>query len=214
MKILRINRRRVSRGALEEAASVLAAGGVVAMPTETAYGLAADPACVAAVRKVFRIKGRPSGKPLPLVAASSADVTRRFVLAGVARALARRHWPGPLTIVLELKKGSRLAASAGERTGAVRVPRSAWARALAREAGGLVTSTSANISGEAAIYDPGRIVASFRGRRDAPDLVLDAGRLPVRTPSTIVRFKRGRIEVLRQGTIRVKREKRKEKREK
>ncbi|HTK04016.1 MAG TPA: L-threonylcarbamoyladenylate synthase [Candidatus Eisenbacteria bacterium] len=203
MKIIRISRNRVSRRPLGEAAAVLAAGGAIVMPTETAYGLAADPANAAAVAGVFRIKGRPGRKPLPLIAASIADVRRAFVLSGQAATLAKKHWPGPLTLVLPLKKGVRLAAAAGERTGAVRVPASAWARAIAEAAGGLITSTSANVSGEATLYDARQVIASFRGRHRLPELVLDAGRLPVRRPSTIARVKRGTIEILRQGTVKV-----------
>lgn len=206
MKVIRINRSRVSRQALSEAAAVLRRGGVVVFPTETAYGLAVIPAEAKAMRAVFAIKARDAGKPLPFIAASVADVSRRFVLAGAARRLARRHWPGPLTIVLPYKKGRRFP-SAGIGTGAVRVPSSAWARALAKAAGGLITSTSANISGGATPYDPRTIIASFRGRRYSPDLILDAGPLPIRKPSTIVVVKRGTIEVLRQGPIKVKHEK-------
>lgn len=202
MRVLRVDKRRVTKRALAEAAEVLRAGGAVVMPTETAYGLAADPADRRAVAGVFRIKGRPSRKPLPLVAASLADVRRRFVLVGRAAALAARHWPGPLTLVLPYKKGAVLPASPGA-TAAVRVPRSAWARALARVAGGLVTSTSANVSGDATLYDARAAIRSFRGRPVAPALVLDAGKLPVRRPSTIVAVKRGKMEVLRQGPVRV-----------
>ena len=201
MRVLRIDKGRVTRAALEAAAAVLRDGGVVAMPTETAYGLAADPADRDAVAEVFRIKGRPAGKPLPLIAASLADVKKKFVLAGRAASLAARHWPGPLTLVLSYKRGAMLPASRGK-TAAVRVPRSAWARALAAAAGGLITSTSANVSGEANVYDARKVVSSFRGRA-APGLVLDAGKLPVRRPSTIAVVKRGKIEVLRQGAVKV-----------
>ncbi|HTM69024.1 MAG TPA: L-threonylcarbamoyladenylate synthase [Candidatus Binatia bacterium] len=202
MRIIKIDRRRVSKKALAEAAAVLRAGGVIVMPTETAYGLAADPAVRAAVASVFRIKGRPGGKPLPLIAASAADVRERFVLAGPARKLATAHWPGPLTLVLPYKRGGRLPASPGP-TAAVRVPASVWARALAKAAGGLITSTSANVSGEATLYDAAKVVASFRGRRTAPALVLDAGKLPVRRPSTIAALKRGKMVVLRPGAVKV-----------
>src|SRR5688572_8379333 len=173
MRVMKIDRRRVSRKALAEAVAVLRAGGAIVMPTETAYGLAADPANAAAVAGVFRIKGRPGSKPLPLIAASIDDVRRVFILTGKALALAKRHWPGPLTLVLPFRKDRRLAAAAGERTGAVRVPASAWARTLAKEVGGLITSTSANVSGEATLYDPRKVIASFKRRRVKPDLVLD-----------------------------------------
>lgn len=202
MKIVRIDRLRVAKRALAEAAAALKAGAAIVMPTETAYGLAADPADRAAVAAVFRIKGRPGGKPLPLIAASLADVRTRFALAGKALALAKRHWPGPLTLVLPYKRGRRLPASPGP-TAAVRVPGSAWARALAKAAGGLITSTSANVSGEATLYDAKAVIRSFRGRRALPAIVLDAGRLPVRRPSTIAAVKRGTIEVLRQGSVEV-----------
>lgn len=204
MRVITVNRHRVSRRALAEVAAVLAAGGTVVMPTETAYGIAADPRSAKAVGAVYLAKGRPRRKPLPLIAASVADVRAAFNLRGAALALAKRHWPGPLTIVLPLKSGVRMPAAAGERDGAVRVPKSAWARAIAAAAGGLITSTSANISGDATIYDPADVVRSFRGRRHAPALLIDAGPLPVRKPSTIVRPKRGMMEVLRQGAVKVK----------
>jgi L-threonylcarbamoyladenylate synthase len=210
MKIIRIDRYRTTRRTLREAADVLRRGGVVVMPTETAYGLAAVPSDAKAMRAVFAIKARPKGKPLPFIAASIAEVSRRFRLDGAAARLARKHWPGPLTIVLPYKRGRRFAA-AGIGTGAVRVPSSAWARAVAKAGGGIVTSTSANVSGQATPYDPRGIAASFARAKRAPDLMLDAGLLPVRRPSTIIHVKRGTIEVLRQGTLRVKSEKRKEK---
>lgn len=204
MRVIKVSRNRLSRRVLDEVAAVLAAGGTVVMPTETAYGIAADPHSAKAVAAVYLAKGRPRRKPLPLIAASVADVRATFDLRGPVSALARRHWPGPLTLVLPLKSGIRLPATAGERDGAVRVPKSAWARAIAAAAGGLVTSTSANVSGDATIYDPRDVVRSFRHRRHAPTLLLDAGPLPVRKPSTIVRLKRGMMEVLRQGSVKVR----------
>lgn len=207
MKVVRIDRTRVSKRALAEASAVLRSGGVAVFPTETSYGLAADPADRAAVRKIYAIKGRPEGKPLPLVASSRAAVEKVFVLRGEARLIATKYWPGPLTLVLPFKK-KRLPASAGCRDGAVRVPASAWARALARAAGGLVTSTSANRSGRPALHDPAGVRRTFKNKKAkktaTPDLFLDAGRLPVRDASAIVRVKRGKMEVLRQGSIRVK----------
>lgn len=201
MRTIKINRNRVTKRALEEAARVLRAGGVVAFPTETSYGLAADPAAAAAVRRVYVIKGRPARKPLPLVAASVAAVARTFRVDGLAAKLARRHWPGPLTLVLPLRRGAKLPATAGKRDAAVRVPQSAWARAIAAACGGLATSTSANLSGDAAIYDPAVLRRAFGVAGRKPDLFLDAGRLPVRAASTIVRVARGTVQTLRQGSV-------------
>lgn len=204
MRIIKVRNGRIDRRALATAAEIIEKGGVVVFPTDTAYGLAADPRSSFAVRKVFRVKGRPPGKPLPLIAADTAAVGARFVLRGKAASLARRHWPGPLTLVLPFKRGKKIAAAGKGTTGAVRVPASAWARALAAAAGGVVTSTSANISGESPIYAPSEIVRSFRGKAARPDLFLDAGRLRARPPSTIARLKRGTIEVLRQGPVHIR----------
>jgi L-threonylcarbamoyladenylate synthase len=203
MKTVKIQRHRVSRRALAAAAAVLEAGGVVAFPTETSYGLAANPADASAVRRVYAIKGRPAKKPLPLVAASARDAAKAFSLNGASADLARRHWPGPLTLVLPAKRGIRLPALAGGKAGAVRVPASAWARAIAAACGGLATSTSANRSGDAPCYRPADIRAAFASRSAAPDLLLDAGTLRARPASTIVRAHGKRLDVLRQGSVRL-----------
>ena len=200
MRVINITRTRVGKKALAEVRRALLAAEVVAFPTETAYGLAADPRNPKAVREVFRIKGRSGAKALPFVAAGEAAVAKQFVLKGRAAGLARKHWPGALTIVLPFKKGSMLAKVSGQKTGGVRVPASAWARAVARAAGGIATSTSANLSGEKSIYGAAKVIAAFRGRR-APAIVLDAGTLPQRPPSTVVAFKNGKAVVLRQGTV-------------
>lgn len=203
MRALSITRTRVTKAALAEAAAALLAGHVVAFPTETAYGLAADPGNAKAVQEVFRIKGRAKSKALPFVAASAAEVSRHFRMHAAEARLARKHWPGPLTLVLSFKRGSVLAKASGQTTGAVRVPASAWARAIARAAGGVATSTSANVSGDSTVYEAKKVIASFQKRRHAPALVLDAGKLPLRPPSTIVAFKKGKAVVLRQGTVRI-----------
>ncbi len=206
MRTLKIDRRRVAKRTLVEVEHVLREGDVIAFPTETAYGLAADPRNPKAVRKVFLVKGRSLAKALPFVAASAKDVVRHFALTPAALRLGRKHWPGPLTIVLPFKKGSplaRVARTSGQKTGAVRVPASAWARAVAAAAGGIATSTSANVSGDSTVYAAAEVLASFRGRRHAPALVLDAGKLPKRAPSTIVAFEKGKAVVLRQGTVKI-----------
>jgi L-threonylcarbamoyladenylate synthase len=208
MRVLKINRTRVSKRALAEAAMVLAEGGVVAFPTETAYGLAADPTNPKAVARVFEIKGRPEKMPLPLVAATPHDIVVRFVFSPTELTLARKHWPGPFTMVLQPRRAAGLISMSSDGAAAVRLPKSAWARAVADAAGGLATSTSANISGEPALYSGRAVMATFKDRRLQPDLLLDAGPLPKRAPSTIVRVRKGKrgapeIEVLRQGAVRV-----------
>lgn len=193
MRVIKIDNRRVTKKVLADVAEALRAGVVVAYPTDTAYGLAADPANPNAVRRIFLIKGREKGKPLPLIASSHEQAGEFVRFGGEARKLARQHWPGPLTIVAPKKRGRG--------TAAVRVPASSWACAIAHALGRPITSTSANLSGTPVIYSGSQVAAVFKSRRYKPDIVLDAGRLPKREVSTIVRLRRGKIEVLRKGAV-------------
>lgn len=203
MRIIKINRHRMTKRALREAVDTLRAGGVVVHPSESSYGLAVDPSNAAAVRRMFSMKGRAGGKSVLLVACSSDQAAKAARLTGTIGKLARRHWPGPLTVVAPALGDFYV--SGGDKAAdiAIRVPASVWARELAREFGGPVTSTSANVSGNAPAYSASAVRRAFRGREPKPDLLLDAGRLPTRPPTTIVRAKGDRIEVLRQGQLKI-----------
>jgi L-threonylcarbamoyladenylate synthase len=171
---------------------------VVAFPTESAYGLSADPVQPSALEKVMAAKGRPEDKRLPLVAASMGQVRRFFTLSGKTLKLAKKYWPGPLTLVLKRQTGSGLP---GWPEAAIRVPSAPWARSLPDALGRPVTATSANLSGQPPCYSGVAVRRAFRGRAVRPDLLLDAGCLPKRPPSTIIKVDRGRIIVLRPGPI-------------
>ena len=200
MRILKVDKYRVTKRKLAEAVAVLRAGGVVVHPTESSCGLAVDPANREAVRRLFELKGRPDGKPVLVVAASVGQAERNVVIHPVLKRLVRRCWPGPLTVV----GNSRLVFCHGlgkSRSIAVRVPASAWPRALAAGLGRPVTSTSANRSDDPPAYSLAAVRRSFAASTFQPDLMLDVGPLPRRLPSTIVRERRGRVEVLRSGSI-------------
>jgi L-threonylcarbamoyladenylate synthase len=131
------------------AADCLAAGGIVALPTETFYGLAVDPASAAAVRRLLALKGYRPPSPVLLLAGSVQqveDLCRWSDVRGAAE-LAQEFWPGPLTLVLPLRAGRRLAACPGGSM-AVRVPHHPVARELAGRFGGPISGTSANPAGE------------------------------------------------------------------
>jgi L-threonylcarbamoyladenylate synthase len=200
MRTIKINRYRVTKRALAAATAVLRAGGVVAFPTETAYGLAADPANPVALQKIYAIKGRTASKQLPFIAADLGQVKLFLSLPKLLQPLAEKYWPGPLSIVLITRKGRALR---GWPTVAVRVPGLAWARALPQAFGRPVTSTSANLSGESAAYSGAAVKRQFADARHQPDLLLDAGSLPKRPPSTIVKLGRGGLIVLRAGAVKV-----------
>lgn len=186
------------RAAIQAAAAMLAAGGVVAYPTDTLYGLAVDPRRDDAVEKLFAIKGREVTAAVPLVAASP----RQAALAGDfdprELQLAARFWPGPLSIVVPAFDRVSRRALGGGRTIAVRVPDHAVARALAAAFGFAITATSANLSGHSPTASPDEVEAALG---DRIDLLLDGGEAPGGPPSTIVDMRGGRVSLVRAGAI-------------
>ena len=187
MRIVRVAK-QPSEKTLREAAAVLKHGGVVVYPTETAYALGCDATNAAARKKIYAIKGREKGKPLPMIVADAAMAKRHGRMDTMNAALARAFWPGPLTLVL----GAR----------AMRVSPHPVARGLARLLGKPIVSTSANRSGG---KNPYRLVDVLGDLGAAPDLCLDGGTLQPRKPSTIVRCVGNRCEILRQGPVSARR---------
>jgi L-threonylcarbamoyladenylate synthase len=168
--------------AIAQAVDVLAAGGVVAFPTDTLYGLAVDPRQDVALEKLLALKGRNRAQAVPLVAAdvSQATVAGRF--GPLELRLAAAFWPGPLSIVVPARQEiSRVALGGGE-TVAIRVPAHAIARALAAGLGFCVTATSANPSQLPPAESADRVAAML----GEVDLLIDGGGTPGGLPSTIV----------------------------
>jgi L-threonylcarbamoyladenylate synthase len=150
------------------------------------------------VERLARAKGRPDGKPLPLLAADVAAVEAVAELDAGARRVAARLWPGPLTLVLPARPGLPAAVTAGTGTVGIRVPGSALARRLAREAGGPLVSTSANPSGG----PPPRRAEDLAPELVAClDLVLDGGSAPGGPASTVVALGGGTVRLLRAGPV-------------
>jgi L-threonylcarbamoyladenylate synthase len=188
-----------SERALDEAVRAIAAGGVIALPTDTLYGLGADPFRPDAVARVFAAKGRMTEKALPLIAADIGQVADRIApLPAVACRLASRFWPGPLTLLLTAPASLAPAVSGGTGTVGVRVPSHAVARALCRACGSPLTATSANISGAEPSADPDQVARTLG---DRIDLLVDAGTTPGGPPSTIVDATGESARLVRQGAI-------------
>lgn len=186
------------RGAFVEVVRALRAGQPVILPTDTAYALAADATQPAAIRRVQRLKGRAAKKPIALLATDRQQVERAFRLNTLERRLARRYWPGPLTLVLT-PRPTRLATAALSPSGrvGVRVPRLPIVRRLLATLGRPVTATSANRSGERACYT----VRAAQRSLGASIPALDIGWLPRRRVSTVCEVRRGSIRILRPGPI-------------
>jgi L-threonylcarbamoyladenylate synthase len=180
------------------AAAVLRRGGIVVYPTETFYALGALARAGDALDRLARAKLRPEGKPLPLLAADRGQVDEVAIVDPAAARLAARFWPGPLTLVLAARPGQHAALTAGTGTVGIRVPGSDLARALAREAGGALVSTSANPSGGA---PPARVEDLAPALRAAVDHVLDGGATPGGLPSTVVAVEGGGLRLVRAGAV-------------
>jgi L-threonylcarbamoyladenylate synthase len=203
MRRVTIDARQPAAAVLAEAVTILLAGGVVAMPTDTLYGLAADPFSTAAVARVFAIKGRPAERAMPLVAADVDQVVRHIgPLSEPARRLASRYWPGPLTLLVARPPSMPAEVAGGRGEVGVRVPAHAVPRELCRACGRLLTATSANLSGEPASNDPDDIERSLDVAGGmGVDLLLDAGRTPGGAPSTIVDVTGREVRLVRPGAI-------------
>ncbi|MHC0432976.1 L-threonylcarbamoyladenylate synthase [Streptomyces sp. O3] len=184
---------------MEKAAGVLRAGGLVALPTETVYGLGANAEDPAAVSRIFQVKGRPPSHPL-IVHIGGAEHLADWVedLPATARLLAERFWPGPLTLVLRRGRRVPLEATGGLETVAVRVPDHPLALALLSAFGGGVTAPSANRFGSVSPTTADDVRAELG---DAVDFVLDGGPCEVGVESTIVDVTGELPTVLRPGGV-------------
>jgi L-threonylcarbamoyladenylate synthase len=187
------------RDAIEEAATWIRDGGVVAIATDTLYGLAADPFNRQAVERVFAVKGRDAERALPLVAADVAQVVRDIgQLPPSAARLAGRFWPGPLTLILPAPPAIAAAVTGGTGRVGIRVPALAITRAVCAAVGHPVTATSANLSGQPATADPDIVERSLGPRLD---YLLDTGPAPGGLPSTIVDVCDATPRLVRAGAI-------------
>lgn len=189
----------VSSGDIEKAVETLRAGGLVALPTETVYGLGADAGNPAALGRVFQAKGRPPTHPL-IVHIGSLEELDGWVeqVPEAARVLGRAFWPGPLTMVLRRSVRVPLAATGGLETVAVRVPAHPVALALLRAFGGGIAAPSANRFGSVSPTTAEHVRAELG---DAVDLVLDGGPCAVGVESTIVDVTGDVPRLLRPGGV-------------
>ncbi len=182
------------------AAEVLAAGGLVAFPTETVYGLGADASNPAAVARIYAAKGRPGFNPLIAQVSDLEAAQQQAILPPAALALARDFWPSPLTLVAPVAPTGCVCdlARAGLSSVALRAPAHPAAQALLAAFGRPVVAPSANRSGHVSPVTAEHVVADLSGK---VDLILDGGRTPAGLESTIVSFVGPEPTLLRPGAL-------------
>lgn len=197
--ILRVDANSPDKSAIDAAAQAIRRGALVAFPTETVYGLAADALNLEAVARVFEVKGRPANNPLPVQVASERDIPQVAVdIPYVAAELIRRFMPGPLTIVLRASPDVPDLVTAGTGTVGVRIPDHPVALELLRSAAIPIVAPSANPSGEPPPTSAEEVLAYLGGRIE---YLLDAGPSQIRIASTVVDLTSTPPRILRHGAI-------------
>ena len=198
-RVLSVNPTQPEAEAIREASQVLTRGGLVAFPTDTLYALGASALDPRAIERVLMVKGRHHGKPLSVLL-PSADLAGELAgeLPDAVRALMKAFWPGPLTVVLRASSKVPPALAAATGTVGLRVPAGAVARSLLATFGGPIVGTSANKTGGA---DPGDARAVQKAIGGQIDLILDAGRVALGIPSTVIDCTSQPARILREGAV-------------
>lgn len=198
-RLLRVDPEHCSVEDLAAAVAWLRKDGIVAVPTDTFYGLAVNIRSSSAVRQLFALKGRDPRAALPLIAGDLAQVVAcGGCLDAREAALATAFWPGPLSLVRDAPAWIAPEVHGGHRTVAIRIPAHLVARRLCEAWGGVLTATSANVSGAPAV-DRAEALGALGD--DARVLVIDAGVTPGGLPSTLVDVRSAQPVLLREGAI-------------
>ena len=189
-KIIKINPDRVNLGKIRQAANILKEGGLVAYPTDTVYGLAANYYNRKAVRRLYEIKKRPKNKPFPIQVESVEKIKEfNIIISEDARILIDKYWPGPLTLILETKNKQKFG---------FRIPANEIAKSLLKETDTPLCVPSANYSGEDPVKDAKDVIINFDGIIEA---IIDGRSCSGGIESTVIDLTSKPYRLLREGTI-------------
>lgn len=186
MRILKIDPKKIEKEKLLEMANLIRQGKVMICPTDTVYGLIADATNKKAVEKIFKIKKRPTNKPIPIFV---RDIKMARKLAKINRnqeKFLEKAWPGKITVILRPKRKFPEGIGKSKKEIGLRVPNYEIINQLLRPCHRPLTGTSANISGKPASTKIKEVLKQFENQKDQPDLIIDAGNLPKNKPSTII----------------------------
>ncbi len=183
-KIVKVDPNNIDMNIIKEAAKIINNGGTVAFPTETVYGIGADALNVNAVRKIFEAKGRPQDNPLIVHIAEIKQLENLVEdIPKEAENLARRYWPGPLTIIFNKKEIIPNKITAGLETVGIRFPKNSIALALIKESGKPIAAPSANLSGKPSTTHASHVIEDLMGK---VDMIIDGGSSAIGVESTVV----------------------------
>lgn len=198
-RIIKINLGHFEQEELQEVVDVLKKGGIVVYPTDTFYGLGANAYLVEAVKKIYILKARDPAKPVPLVVSGLIMAKDMAVMIpSVFEVIAHKFWPGPLTVILKAAPHIPAVLQSPEGSVGIRWPDHPWLRTLIERAGFPLTATSANLKGEKEMSDPEEVLEVFSGK---VDLIVDGGKCPGLSPSTVIDLTHKRPRILREGAL-------------
>lgn len=197
--IVKVSSKKPEKNIIQKAAQIIKMGGLVVFPTETVYGLGANALKAKAVRGIFKAKGRPADNPLIVHIADKRDIFRLAKnIPKEALILAKKFWPGPLTLILEKKKIIPFEVTAGRETVAIRMPANKVALALIRASGVPVAAPSANLAGKPSPTNAGHVAKDLG---DRVDLIIDGGKTKIGLESTVLDLTQRPFAILRPGGI-------------
>src|ERR1700691_5740711 len=198
-ELLQISSENPDPATIRYAADFIRRGELVAIPTDTFYGIAADPFNLSAVDQIYRVKGRPETRALPILVNTSAQaISLSRDVPYTFHKLVAKFWPGPLTLLVEASTGVPLKVTANTGNVALRWPNSKIVNALIDLVKGPITGTSGNISGQPACATAVELLEQMGDRLP---LIIDAGETPGNLASTIVKLEFDEWELMREGVI-------------
>jgi len=195
MRLLKTNPKNI-----KTASDTVKLGGLIVYPTDTLYGLGCDPFNIEAVKRIFKVKGEERKKPLPILASNIQQVKKIAYLPKEVEKVAKRFWPGPLTIVVPKKPALPDIVTCDTDSVGVRVPKHDSALQLIRLSGGLLVGTSANRTGE---KPPKTAQEAVQQLGEEIDIILDGGPAPLGVSSTVVDFTSVKPKLVRKGPIKL-----------
>lgn len=184
---------------IQEAIAVIQRNGSLVYPTDTVYGLAVNALKIHCLERLFKIKKRPETKPVPVMVRDMAMAKKLAFIDRKAEKILKAVWPGPVTVVLEKREIVPDILTAGQRTIGLRIADCRFTQTLMNNLAEPITATSANFSGSPPLNSAAEIIKIFSQAYPRPDLILDAGQLPVSLPSTVLDLTSPRPKILRVG---------------
>ncbi len=195
IKILKVE---CNEEGIKKTSQIIKEGGIVVFPTDTVYGIGCNPYNEKAVKKIYEIKSREKIKALPVLAYSIDIVKKIVVIDKFTENILQKNWPGPLTLILELKDQKLKKSLNLQNKIAVRIPDSDCTLKLLEKCE-LVVGTSANISGNASYTDPNNCIKNIKNY----DLFLNGGTITSKGESTIIEIKNEAIKIIREGALKM-----------